>query len=358
MSQARRLVSVSGWLSALLAAAWLLLSLAAGAGAQSSMMIGIDMQPGTNSISSLGELQTCREVAAGESFEADVFVANVTDLTAWELRVDFDDKLLTLDDASYAFFLVSSGGSIFPALFEQEAPGRYFLAAADVQGTPESGSGVLARLSLTAKAKGKTTISVMSSPTVYGARLTGKAGAAIGDSNGDGIWDGSVVNGDVSIGSKCAPSTPVATPVPPKKTPPAATATPRPGETSAPGASPGTSGPDATGAAGSENEGATGGDGTGGDGTGDNGSGGDGGSGSGSSGSSGGTDGGSGEGDEGGAAVANVTGGEDDGSAADPRSPDEGDSGGLSVPWVAGGGVVTLVAALAALYVWRQRSLV
>jgi Cohesin domain len=205
------------------------------AAAAGNATIGFDMQPGDAPVSASGNSQSCISVSPGEEFNADVFVTNVNSLTAWELRVDYDPSIVSLQSADYNFLLVQNGGQIFPSEFVQEKPGRMFLAAADTS-SRSSGSGVLARLHLKALSNGVSSLQITTSPTYYGPRLTGARGATIGDVNGDGIFDGAVTGGSVAVGRSCAPSTPAPTPQPGQASPP-------------PGSSPATSPPGSGGAA-------------------------------------------------------------------------------------------------------------
>ena len=210
-------------------------------------MLGFDMQPDSASIAQLGTLDTCVSVRTGDTFDVDVFAANLQSLTAFNLRVDFDPAKLSLDpNVDYGYMLAQGSGSIFPQT-DEEKPGRWFLSAGNGNSTA-SGSGILARMHLTALHDGTSSLSITSEPTAYGPQLLGARGAVIGDANGDKIWDGQLSGGTVRIGSSCAPSTPVVTPSPvtpaPKTPVPATGGSPQtPGQpTSAPGAGAGDGG--------------------------------------------------------------------------------------------------------------------
>lgn len=204
--------------------------------------IGIDMTPNAANTSSTDKIDPCTEVKAGDQFAADVFVTNLDSLKAWELRVEFDPAIVSLESADYNFLLVKTGGQVFPSEFEQEKPGRMFLAAAETQ-FPHSGSGVLARLHLKALAGGTSSLTVMSSPTYFGPRLTGAAGIPVGDTNGDGYFDGPITGGTVDVGRSCPSATQAVTPPTGGSTP--APGAPTPATTEAPQGGPtdGSSGP-------------------------------------------------------------------------------------------------------------------
>lgn len=224
-------------LSVIVAVQAILLSGPDVAEAQAGTALGLDMQPQNNTASRVAAVHPCTEVAVGDVFTADIWVSNVQKLMAWELRLDYDSSLVNLENADFNQFLVSTApaGSIFPSLMDAETPNRYFLAAAEFNGTPDSGSGVLARLSLKAVGKGLGTVSIAASPSYLGPRLTAAGGVPIGDTSGDGIWDQPIVDGQVAVGQPCAPATPIAVPTPgPTQAPPSGSGSTPPAGRSAP----------------------------------------------------------------------------------------------------------------------------
>ena len=180
-----------------------------GGEAQSSSMIGIDVIPDTNQPSSLGELETCASADSGDLFAVDVFINNVDALTKWEARVEYDSDVLSLEEVDYNHFLVGSGGSVFPSLFELESDGRHFMAAAEFQTAPDSGSGTLARLTMRAVDEGRTTIRVVNTPGYLGPQLSGLVECRW-VTPPDSIWDGEYLAGDVVVDGECDGDSPVA----------------------------------------------------------------------------------------------------------------------------------------------------
>lgn len=207
------------------------------ASATGDSMIGIDMSPGAGTSSS--DITSCARVQEGDSFEADIFVSNAQNLVNWELRVDFDPDVVSLESADYSYFLTQSGGGIAGQTFDSEAPGRRFLAAGEPHG--DSGSGVLARLHLIARSEGISALSITSSPTFLGPKLQSAENAPypdfvpFSDFNGDTIFDGALSGATVAVGRSCGASTPVVTPSP-APTGGHATATPKPSKTPTPAA--------------------------------------------------------------------------------------------------------------------------
>ena len=199
-------------------------------------MLGIDVKPNSNSPASVGNLETCASYDEGDQFEIDVIVNNVESLRSWELRLDYDADVVTLLSADYNHFLVSTppGGQVFPSLFDQESKGRYFLAASEFRAAPDSGSGILARITLEAAGNGTSPIRIVDNPKLLGPRLSQPSGDAIGDSNNDLIWDDSVIDAEIRVGSSCS-GAPVVTPIP---SPKPGTPTPRPAGSGTPAPSP------------------------------------------------------------------------------------------------------------------------
>ena len=217
-------------LAALGAALLIWLVSSAGASGESTMMLGVDVSPGANqSSSSIGEIETCVRHDVGDEFTIDIFVNNVIELTAWELRLDYDSDVVQVTDADFNYFLLSTppGGNVL-SLFESELPGRQFFGAGEISGAPDSGSGVLARVSMAAVGEGVSDVSVVDSPVYFAPRLTNKSGGAVGDNNSDGHWDGSIVGGEIRVGKSCNPNAPVITPKP--SLAPGTTPNPGPGD--------------------------------------------------------------------------------------------------------------------------------
>lgn len=189
---------------------------ASSAASPAQMLIGVDMQPATNNAASLGRLQPCTEASVGSTFPVDIFIANVPSLSAWELRLDFDPEVVDVEAADYSQMLVSAqpSGSVFPSLFELEKTGRYFMAATEINGSPDSGSGVLAHLTVRAVGHGSSQISITASPGSHGPRVTGAGGIPVGDDDGDKVWDHPLTGGVVYVGGDCPSMTPIPTPGP------------------------------------------------------------------------------------------------------------------------------------------------
>jgi hypothetical protein len=115
--------------------------------------VGFDTLTGDNTATSLGAIDACLEVANGQPLVVDLYATEVTDLRAWEAYVTYDENRLNITGNDVEYLLASEPGSnvqdVSDPLGQPDADGLYFASAYDL-GTPDSGSGVLARLSLQA----------------------------------------------------------------------------------------------------------------------------------------------------------------------------------------------------------------
>ena len=120
--------------------------------------IGIDADPSGNTATSLGTIDSCISVATGDTFNVDLFITDVQELVVWYALLRYDPSLVNIIDRDVQMFLAAAPGSDVrdhsfggPGL-----GGAYDLLAADVadESPHESGSGVLARLTVTALAPG------------------------------------------------------------------------------------------------------------------------------------------------------------------------------------------------------------
>ncbi len=148
--------------------------------------------------------------------------------------IDNDGDTLIDEDpvaADTGLFLGSNPQSRLLEKWEPISDGEYFLGAADRSLIGASGSGVLARLTLQAKADGLSQMQIFSydfdrdNEMDKGPRLTASGGVPIGDVTGDGVFD-DPHDALIAVGESC----PVTTPIPPLPPSP----TPQPGGGAAP----------------------------------------------------------------------------------------------------------------------------
>jgi hypothetical protein len=223
-------------LASLLALATLLLQYGIGT-AQGPVGLGTDTDPGGNTATSLGTRDDCISVEADDTFEFDVIVSDVDDLVAWELYLRFDPSIIEVVDADMDMFLANNPQSSLIRKSDYYV-GWHFLGAADRRLLGESGSGVLARLTLHAKADGFSHIDIPSidfdgdGDIDKGPRLTNSEGDALGDVTGDHVFDGLTNDALIAVNESCdaAPPTPPGGGTTPPGTPPPTDVLPVPGD--------------------------------------------------------------------------------------------------------------------------------
>ena len=177
--------------------------------------VGIDVDPSNapaNTATSLGSRENCRNVTTGETFNTDVVITDVLGLLAWFVAFRFDGSLLTLTEVDVQQFQAAQFPSVVRDISPEPPPdsdGRYLLAAVDVaDGASDSGTGVLARLTLEATAPGTSDLSL------FEFVAANSDGDAIGDVDGDGVFDGPVFGAEIRIDGPPCPPPPSPTPLP------------------------------------------------------------------------------------------------------------------------------------------------
>ena len=193
--------------------------------AQGPVELGTDTDPDGNTATSLGARDACVSVHTDDTFEFDIVVSDVHELVAWELYLRFDPSIVEVVDADMDdTFLDSNPGSSLIKKSEFYV-GRHFLGAADRRLLGASGSGILARVTLHAKAPGTSNAEIFyfdfdgDGGDDFGPRLTDSEGTALGDVTGDRVFDGPTYHARIAVDESCdaAPPTPT---LPPSPTPP------------------------------------------------------------------------------------------------------------------------------------------
>ena len=253
----RRLLFLVG-LFALAACAAAIIEATSGA-AQDTPSIGLDADPADNAATSLGPIDSCVSVKKGDTFQVDVYVADVVNLLAWEIYFGYDPSVVTIVDRDVKMFLAGNPGS---DVFDPSEPlpdggGLYRLAAIDlaIPHAPDSGSGVLARLTLQAVGSGISPAEIArvdldGNGTIdAGPLLTDERGNPIAPSDAGGFFAGPAVNGTIAVDSPCAAVTPAPSPTaattPPPTESPTPETSPEPALTSSPSATVGPASPTA-----------------------------------------------------------------------------------------------------------------
>lgn len=204
------------------------LLLAAGAGgtlspanAQGTTTLSIDAIPTDNTPTSVMRIDTCASAGEGDTFAVDLVIESVTDLLAWELIITYDPEVLEVQDHDAEMFQAANPGSEVIDLSEEtpDDDGRYLLQSFDSADpdSPDSGSGVLARLTFKAIGPGVSPLTIdkldlNSDGTLdQGPLLRDVAGDIIGDDDGDTLFDGPVKSAEIRVGEPCPSVVAVAT---------------------------------------------------------------------------------------------------------------------------------------------------
>ena len=208
-----------------IASLWLADSQGRTAQANPDLALGIDANTTTTPADSNGDgiwdepfdwglLEGCRAVTAGDDFTIHVFVTEVTDLTAFDILLQYDPTLLSVTSVDGAKFLDADPDSnlfVYSAEYSPPPPPhRYSVAAVDLYqpkaDAAESGSGVLVEFGLHADAQGISSLSINTKVDTdgntvidQGTYLQDANSIRLGDTDGDGFFDGRMLDGAIGI---------------------------------------------------------------------------------------------------------------------------------------------------------------
>ena len=166
---------------------------------QATTTIGVDADPTqlpANTVTSLGSIESCIPMATNDTFEIDIFITDVVDLVGWSASFSYDGSAVNVTAANVHMFQAANAGSSIINFSDAvpDSDGSYFVGAADLgAGAEDSGTGVLARLTLQAVAPG------VSSADLAWLELKGENDVPIGDNDADGYFDGSVFNALIAV---------------------------------------------------------------------------------------------------------------------------------------------------------------
>jgi hypothetical protein len=178
-------------------------------------VLALDVDPTGNGPAEIGSVDTCVSVTKGDSFQIDILIENVKDLLAWEIYFQYDPAILQVTQRDVRLFQQANPGSSVYDLSEKvpDDDGLYRLSAADTSfpPTPDSGSGVLAKLTLNAVGSGTSELSLASEDLDgdgqpdRGPFLRDADTNIIGDSSGDTFFDGETLGAQAAVDQPCPP---------------------------------------------------------------------------------------------------------------------------------------------------------
>ncbi len=181
--------------------------------AQGSTRLSIDVDPTGNTATSVADIDTCASAKKGDTFDIDLVIEDVTDLLAWGFVISYDPQVLGVRDSDTLMFQAANPGSRVIDLSEMtpDDDGTYLMQSLDVGDppSPDSGSGVLARLTFTAKAPGISRLAIDKldlnddGTLDQGPLLRNVAADYVGDEDGDTFFDGPNDDAEIRVGEPC-----------------------------------------------------------------------------------------------------------------------------------------------------------
>jgi len=157
-------VTLAGCLLVIALGAWILAGGEETTQASPDVTLGVDVDHTGNTATSLGSIEASRTVACGETFEIDLFIQDVTDLLTWLVGLEYDPSVVRITERDVQMFQAANAGSDVRDQSEGDGGlasgwgGYYEVAAADAgeprEDVADSGSGVLARLTVAAVGAG------------------------------------------------------------------------------------------------------------------------------------------------------------------------------------------------------------
>lgn len=188
--------------------------------------VGVDVDTAGNSAAALGAIEDCRTVALDETFDIDVYITNAERISGFQFDLNYDPAVLEVIGIDDQLFLADLPGSRVTSFSDSppDADGSFLAAGVDFgdpETTYESGSGVLARITLRAVGPGQSPLSL--SGVILTTIRAGQPGP-VEPANQRGEYTGPILSANVAVDTACTPSPP------PTPTPePSPTATPAAG---------------------------------------------------------------------------------------------------------------------------------
>jgi hypothetical protein len=168
-------------------------------------IVGVDADPTGNTATSLGTINSCISVNSTDTFNIDLVIQDVTDLNLWDATFRFDESVLEVNWLAVdGFFL---GSDVWPTFQCYEDPvgdeGECSVGNFDTTYAGHDGEGVLGRLEITAIGPGISPADIDLRPPVSGIVLRDPEGTPIGDDDGDGYFDGDILNAEIAVDEYC-----------------------------------------------------------------------------------------------------------------------------------------------------------
>jgi hypothetical protein len=173
----------------------------------------IDVLPSGNNPTNIDDIETCAAAEVGEVFRVDLVIEDVEELLSWEILLTYDPEILLVTDHDVRVFQAANEDSrvIDTSAERPDSSGMYVLGAVDAAEplSPDSGDGVLARLTLEATGEGTSPLYLRDvdldgdGEADQGIFLRNADGDVIGDGDGDALFDGEAGSGEIRVGGEC-----------------------------------------------------------------------------------------------------------------------------------------------------------
>jgi len=170
-----------------------------GVDAQAPPVVGLDLDTAGNTATSLGPIDGCTRVHAGDQFDVDVYVKDVPPIDGVQATVHYDPQLLRPVSSDVKLFLnVKAGSSVSELQKPAQEPGAYLIAGFDLgQDSAESGSGAAIRIAF--EALGAGTSDLRATDVV----VIDASGAAVQPADAQKNFTGTVTGGVVAVDALC-----------------------------------------------------------------------------------------------------------------------------------------------------------
>jgi hypothetical protein len=165
----------------------------------SEATFAVDADPSqapANTAISLGSREACVSVNSGDSFSVDITVTDIADLLGWAASFSYDPSVLQVTAVDVQMFQAANPGSSVIDISDPlpDSDGSYFMGAVDL-GAEDTGTGVLARLTLQAVGPG------LSQANLGSLEPQNSNGSVIGDTTATASSTGRSVQRQVAVDS-------------------------------------------------------------------------------------------------------------------------------------------------------------